>query len=189
MSIMGPGWSRLSLGPSKSSSWWGQWLEDWVQNAAHRHSPNPPPISPRRAVGLRTTHRTAEPARVPGCGTLGFLEVLRAPVPLPSAWPGAGPGPPAGEEKTLGSGWGWESGLCHPPAVGSMESKEITNGTEKSLTRHLRLWMEGSRGKGASGEPACNPSSSHTAEPSPTSGPGTVWGRRLSWETLCPGAP
>lgn len=64
-------------------------------------SPLPSP-SPRRAVGLRAVHRTPEP----GCVTLGFLEMLQAPVPLPSGWAGAGPGLPAGDEKALVSGVG-----------------------------------------------------------------------------------
>ena len=84
---------------------WGQWLEGLGPECCLLSLTPALPL-PWRVVGLWAVHRTPEPTRVPGCGTLGFLEMLQAPVPLPSGWAGAGPGLPAGDETALGSGVG-----------------------------------------------------------------------------------
>lgn len=79
--------------------------------------PSPSP-SPRRAVGLRAVHRTPEPTRVPGCVTLGFLEVLQAPCPSHLAGLEQGQGCQLEMKRRWSLGWGWESGVCDPPGSG-----------------------------------------------------------------------
>lgn len=154
-------------------------------------SPKPSPTSSRIPVGLRTIHRAPRPARVLGCGTLGFLEMLQAPVPLPSGWTGARPGLPAGDEKALGSGAGMGEWGLSPARQRDEQSlnKSLTGLDGEFLEQTSEIMDGGEQGRELRVSGRATPSFSCTAQLSPTSGPVIIWGEEAQLGDPLPRGP